>query len=171
MKEELFNAIKTMDEKTIINIIEKNPNCINWRDKYGATIMMHAAQLGSHMILEKIIDKCAKLSDFDINQKIPDTMMTPLMFAAVGGHIECVKLLIKTSGIDPDQTNLNGFTAIMLAAKHGHKNCVEQLLPISDLTKTDSMQKKTVLEWAQDVELKTLILNGCQPTAHRAPGM
>lgn len=60
--------------------------------------------------------------------------MTPLMFAAQEGHVECVRLLLE------DKDNLNAFTdveygggeginALVMAAWSGHLECVKLLKP------------------------------------------
>ena len=58
---------------------------------------------------------------------VMDTLgLTPLMWAALRGHEECVNLLLK-AGSDANKRNNKGFNALKIAEIHGHEKCVASL--------------------------------------------
>lgn len=63
-----------------------------------------------------------------------DEKSKALRWAAVGGHVECVILLIPVS-------NPKAFSsdALRVAAYHGHVECVKALIPVSDPKASDSV--------------------------------
>lgn len=48
------------------------------------------------------------------------------MTAAINGHIDCLKVLLK-AGVDTDSIVYKNKTALMWATEKGHSNCVEVL--------------------------------------------
>lgn len=52
---------------------------------------------------------------------------TPMMLAALKGHVDIVKMLI-AKGADMEARNETGLTALMYAASNGHKDVVETLI-------------------------------------------
>lgn len=66
-------------------------------------------------------------SGVHINQ-VNDNGLTALMFAAQGGHLEGVELLVGTNNIAINQAKNNGATALMFAAQEGHQKVVKALL-------------------------------------------
>lgn len=76
-------------------------------------LLLEAAKFGNTPEVQRLVQ----------NADINDTF-EPLIQAAQGGHLECVKLLVDTSKY------LNN-DALCAAAKNGHAQCVEHLIPIS----------------------------------------
>lgn len=54
--------------------------------------------------------------------------MTPLAAAAAGGHVECIRILMKHGGAKPNSPDHNGETPMHHAAANGHAHCVVELL-------------------------------------------
>ena len=68
---------------------------VNWMDKNGKTALNQPAGIGQANCVEKLIESGA-----EINSGSPP----PLMAAALNGHVECLKLLIR-EGADLDTPN------------------------------------------------------------------
>lgn len=96
-----------------------------WSDaKKGRTELMRKSRWGSSAdIIQYLIDRSGKES---INIK-DNYAWTALMFAAIKGHSDIVKVLLD-NGSDINAKNDDGKTALMLAAIKGHTNVVKQIL-------------------------------------------
>jgi len=71
-------------------------------------------------LLKKINDINAASNDFDGK--------TPLMWAVLQGHEQCVTALLQHPRINPDIQREDGVTALMVAASQGHAQCITALL-------------------------------------------
>jgi len=76
-------------------------------------LLVEAAKCGNTSEVQRLVQ------DADLN----DTF-EPLIQAAQGGHLECVKLLV-------DRSKYLNNDALCFAAKNGHAQCVEYLIPMS----------------------------------------
>jgi hypothetical protein len=57
---------------------------------------------------------------------------TPIMLAAVGGHLEVVDALLNFEDVDLNAEDANGKTAAVLALEHGHTGVAELLQTVDD---------------------------------------
>ena len=94
----------------------------------GKTALMSAAWRG-HVECVEVLCK-ARGIDLNIKER---TGNTALMFAVECGHDECVKVLLDSAqGIDVNEVNIFGYTALMLATKGSsmpaHFNCIDALI-------------------------------------------
>jgi ankyrin repeat protein len=55
---------------------------------------------------------------------------TPLYFAATNGHIEVVRYLVESCGVDVDSADMHGGTALMRSVEHGSMPSVICLLEL-----------------------------------------
>lgn len=51
-----------------------------------------------------------------------------LHFAAVGGHLHCIKVLLEEGGVNVNTPGPSRMTAVALAAAYGHQDVVEYLV-------------------------------------------
>ncbi|KAF3936609.1 Inversin [Dactylella cylindrospora] len=94
------------------------------RDKFDRGAISYAAESG-------FVEGLRKLLSLDIESaRIAslDTGMTPLMFAAAGGHEECTNLLATRSFRTLKDADSKGYTALMHAIIEVHKGVVRILL-------------------------------------------
>ena len=78
---------------------------------------------------------------------------TALVSASIGGHLPCMKLLIR-EGSSLDHTDKKGMTPLMHAAIHGRAGCVKLLL----LSLGDSEKQKRLLRFRDERGLTALDL-------------
>ncbi|PUU77724.1 hypothetical protein B9Z19DRAFT_985847 [Tuber borchii] len=64
----------------------------------------------------------------------PPTPLTPLLWAASGGHDGVVKLLLEREGVSPDRPDNGGRTPLSWAASAGHDRVVRLLLGREDIS-------------------------------------
>ncbi|MBA2627652.1 MAG: ankyrin repeat domain-containing protein [Gemmatimonadales bacterium] len=102
---------------------------------------------------------------------------TPLMFAAAGGHTECVRLLI-TAGADPMRRATYGHaprrTALEIAIEYGRLECVGALLdagvPINGTWRVGRSALETAVRFGREDILRCLLARGADPN-QRAFGL
>jgi len=84
----------------------------------------------------------------DANRK-DSAGLTPLTWAARGGQVEAVELLLRQEAVDPDKPDNKGNTPLSWAAINGHESVVGQLLDRKDVNpdKPDN-SGNTPLSWA-----------------------
>ena len=87
-----------------------------------ATALHHAAFNGNTKICEFLLDHAA-----EIDIRIPDTDVTPLMWACTAGHFSVVKLLIER-GADPCQVEAQDYNSAFHAVHTGNTPLVHYLL-------------------------------------------
>ncbi|OIQ20693.1 MAG: hypothetical protein BM556_01775 [Bacteriovorax sp. MedPE-SWde] len=105
---------------------------INMSDSFGSTCLYFAAFKGNNSIIRELV-KDQKLEVFKANA----AGLNPLMMAARKGHLNTVKIIIKSdySGGRHDINNQDsqGWTALMYAASNGFSEVVSELLDIKDI--------------------------------------
>eukprot|EP01060_Flectonema_neradi_P037680 TRINITY_DN765_c2_g1_i1.p1 TRINITY_DN765_c2_g1~~TRINITY_DN765_c2_g1_i1.p1 ORF type:complete len:648 (+),score=70.39 TRINITY_DN765_c2_g1_i1:70-2013(+) len=87
-----------------------------------ATALHHAAFNGNEKICEFLLDHGA-----DIEARIPETEVTPLMWACTAGHFSIVKLLIER-GADPCAVEAQDYNAAFHAVHTGNTPLLHYLL-------------------------------------------
>ena len=75
----------------------------------------------------EIVASLVEVEGCDINQT-DCTGSTPLVWAALNGHGEVVKILLGRGDVGPDKLNKDGRTPLWCAAENGHERVVEILL-------------------------------------------
>jgi uncharacterized protein len=83
--------------------------------------LIEVARIGDFLEVDRYLNKGA-----DVNCRDKDGL-TPLIWAAIQGHEEIVRLLLERGG-ELEAKNHNGDTALMWASVMGHKDVVELLL-------------------------------------------
>lgn len=83
--------------------------------------LIQATRIGDYLGVERHLNQGA-----DVNCRDRDGL-TPLIWAAIQGHEEIVRLLLERGG-DLEARNHNGDTALMWASLMGHKDVVELIL-------------------------------------------
>lgn len=100
-------------------ILLDHPNTrVEVRTVQDESPLMLAALKGYTEICKKLVDRNA-----DVNK----TGWTPLHYAATGGHIPVIRLLLENHAYI-DAASPNGTTPLMMAAKYGNAAVVKQLL-------------------------------------------
>ncbi|KAK6517030.1 hypothetical protein TWF506_006908 [Arthrobotrys conoides] len=117
----------------------------NISDKDGKMLLSYAAEHGLLGVLEILL----KNNTLNINTPDNLTNMTPLMFAAKQGFVECVRLLLNEPYLAIDRRDRNGYTALHLATLEGHFETVQLLLSHgADISAEEPSRKLTALHMA-----------------------
>ncbi|CAG0920269.1 unnamed protein product [Notodromas monacha] len=99
------------------------PDLVTTANKMGNTCAHIAAEKGSAEVIKELL-KFNKHAATSARNKSSDA--TPLHFAASGGHVELVKILLDNGASVTDE-NKTGETPLHLAARYGHLGVVEAL--------------------------------------------
>ena len=83
--------------------------------------LMEVSRIGDYLAVDRYLHEGA-----DVNCRDKDGL-TPLIWAAIQGHEEVVRLLLERGG-DLEAKNHNGDTALMWASLMGHKDVVDFML-------------------------------------------
>ena len=75
-------------------------------DARPANLLLEAARAGDAEGVKRLL----KVSGEDVNQVDPEMGATPLMYAAVFGHTECVQLILSAPTVDVNMADKNGCT-------------------------------------------------------------
>ncbi|MEY6432477.1 ankyrin repeat domain-containing protein [Thioalkalicoccus limnaeus] len=129
----------------------------------GAPLLLTVAEQGDLTTLDDLLARRQILVD------VRDSCdWTPLMKAALNGHLEAAARLIM-AGAAIDAEDSGGYTALMLAASNNHRTVVEYLLAEGAMVDhQESTQGVTALIWAAKLghreTLGTLIDGGADIT-------
>jgi len=113
--------------------------------------MVRAAWDGNLARLTELMAAAEEPSLFNISTSGEGT---PLMSAAEGGHVDCVRALLPRS--NPRARDEDGDTALIVAAFSNAVECVAALASVSDANAVDS-DGKTALLWAASRENKGIL--------------
>jgi uncharacterized protein len=83
--------------------------------------LMEVSRIGDYLAVDRYLNEGA-----DVNCRDKDGL-TPMIWAAIQGHEEVVRLLLERGG-DLEAKNHNGDTALMWASLMGHKDLVDFML-------------------------------------------
>ena len=123
-------------------------------DEYDEALVK-AAQTGDSDVLRLLID-----AEVNVNKADSDGD-TPLGWAAMKGHLECVKLLLATEVINIDSLNKQGLSALYFSILNGHRECAIALVEAHAAVNTPDSDGKTPLFIAceqDDLEIVQLLL-------------
>lgn len=153
-------------------------------DEYGNTALHRAAALGHPKMIKALIELGAKPTATNKQHETPlmlavkegqmeaihvlytyydqkfdqdDEGNTLLYSAAMNGHEETVRLLLKKSKEEINRKNDAGKTALMIAAEYGYPEIVKQLLQAEADPALKSKEGKTALVYAKKWKHKEII--------------
>ena len=135
----LHLAVLEPSPKAALVLIEWIKTDVNQLNKKGESALMLAALKGNQQIAEKLIKKGG-----DVNK----TGWTPLHYAATGGWIPIINLLLENSAYI-DAGSPNGTTPLMMAAMYSTSAAVNFLLQEGADPAIKNQQKLTALDFAQ----------------------
>ena len=122
--QQLVDALKVIDPKEIDHTLED-----------GKTALMLACKIGNPMTAKVLLGAKADPTLCDLRQPPNSDGFSPIMHAALFGHVECVATVLRHAGQDKAlhqallrEHNGNYFTAMHLAASHGQRRVVQLLL-------------------------------------------
>ena len=106
--------------------------------------LLHGAASNGHLELVRELLKRGASVD------LPTGLVnhTALMYAATGGHLSTLLLLLQYSA-NPDLQSNGGTTALMLAARGGHEACVKALLRAKANTELLNESGDIAQQWAE----------------------
>ncbi|KAI9684320.1 MAG: hypothetical protein M1822_005793 [Bathelium mastoideum] len=108
-----------------------------------------AARYGLNHIIEMLLEQNYRSGNMNIDSK-DSYGLTPLSWAATGGHKAVILLLLATGKTEIETRDNNGWTPLFLAANNGHAAVVELLLATGkvDLGAKDVQDGGTLLSQA-----------------------
>jgi len=169
--DDFFEGLKTDEARVVANVLARgfDPNTLSFDGQYplvlairrpspavldlllrtkGLRAEVRTAKDESPLMLASMagmVEVCKRLIalDADVNK----TGWTPLHYAASGGHIEVIKLLLSHSAyIDAESPNLT--TPLMMAAMYGSPQAVEVLLAEGADANLKNQKGMTALDFA-----------------------
>lgn len=135
----LYLALREPSPKAAQVLIDWPKTDVNRLNANGESPLMLAALKGYQDLAEKLIRKGA-----DVNK----TGWTPLHYAASGGHLSLISLLLENSAYI-DAESPNGTTPLMMAAMYGTPAAVKLLLREGADPQLRNQQKLSALQFAQ----------------------
>lgn len=114
----LFIALKEGSLKVAEVLVDFPKTHVEWRSPQDESALMIASLKGNTALVRKLVAR-----DSDVNK----TGWTPLHYAATGGHVDVIQLLLDENAyIDAESPNKT--TPLMMAAKYGNLDAVKLLL-------------------------------------------
>ena len=117
----LFHSIRKGEVKEVELLLDKGVD-VHADDRVGWPPMVRAAEYGQLTIVQTLLARGADPLKGTIGNRLP------IHFAAEGGHVAIVSLLLRQPGVDPNLKDYTGQTALFKAANGGHHEVVELLL-------------------------------------------
>ena len=121
--EKFLKAILSGNDQDLEQLISEVDLTLD--DETGISALHYAAEAGNMTALNLILST----SKINVNKATLQSGSTPLMQAAMNGHVEAVKSLLE-SGADASITSRCGYTALMMAVEGGHSECIDVFLPL-----------------------------------------
>ena len=135
----LFLALQDESVKAAQALIDWPKTDLNRLNDKGESALMLAVLKKQQDLAEKLVKKGA-----DVNK----TGWTPLHYAATGGHLAIISLLLENSAYI-DAESPNGTTPLMMAAMYGTPEAVQLLLEEGADPQLKNQQGLTALQFAQ----------------------
>ena len=118
-------------------VCEAGAGAIGWADDDGEPAICIAARRGALGAVKALLDAGA-----DPNTAAPHSLMTPLIRAAGGGHVDVVKLLLG-KGADVNAQAAGRFTALTAAVDYAEPELVRLLLEAGAQTRVKPADGRT----------------------------
>lgn len=116
-------------------------DCINIKDKYGATALHKSAVKGSRDMVEILLSNGAEIDCQDYN------LFFPLQLSVLYGNREVVQYLLER-GADSNIKGLNGLTVLHIASENGSLDILNMLLKFGQKLDVVTDNKDTLLHSA-----------------------
>jgi serine/threonine-protein phosphatase 6 regulatory ankyrin repeat subunit B len=130
---------------------------LRYVDRDGWTACSRAAQSSNGLIMQRLIAADPSLAD---RRTLKGN--TPLMIAAMSGHVEVVRMLATaTAGVDINATTNKGISAVLFASQRGHVHVVQLLIQQGadiNLTMVDGTSALMVSAWKGHRAVAALLL-------------
>lgn len=127
-------------------LLDWNKTDVNLLTPQGESALMMAALKGHLALARRIIERGG-----DVNK----TGWTPLHYAATGGHVEIIKLLLEASAYI-DAESPNGSTPLMMAAMYGTAEAAKLLMEEGADPSLKNEKGLTAIDFAQQANRKDL---------------
>ncbi|KAL1966752.1 hypothetical protein VTN77DRAFT_3949 [Rasamsonia byssochlamydoides] len=108
------------DDKSVVEKILKDGISVNFSDEYLGNALHAAVYRGNTDMIQLLLDNGA-----DVNSGCGNS---PLLAAAIKGHKEAVRVLLKQRDIDINFENSQNQTPLLVASQKGHTEVVRLLL-------------------------------------------
>ncbi|KAI3382144.1 hypothetical protein SNEBB_011137 [Seison nebaliae] len=167
-------------------LIEMNNVDVNKPSDSGITPLLMVAEVGWPDVLEKLINKGAKVHVAPTGIRAEEAKIagsTPLIGATKYNHPQCLQILLKNRA-NPNHQNQSGISALMLAAEQGYGSCVQalvdhgahlELAPQGDTALSMNLSGQTPLFCAAKEGhvsiVKYLLVKGANPNARNHYGI
>lgn len=115
--DDFLNAVKTGDSREVRQLLRRGVDA-NTTDAAGHSVLHIASRDGVLEVARVLVAAGADVDRRNKNQE------TPLMMAALGGHLSTVQFLLSKDA----QINQPGWTALLYAATNGHVEIVRLLI-------------------------------------------
>lgn len=135
----LILALSETSLKVAEVLIDAKGTDLNFLSPQGESALMYAALKGQLALAAKLIQRQA-----DVNK----TGWTPLHYAATGGHVELIRLLLDHHAFI-DAESPNGSTPLMMAAQYGSTGAVKLLLEEGAEPEQRNQQGLTPMDFAR----------------------
>jgi uncharacterized protein len=183
----LVAAVKAGDVETARQLLDTGASA-SQRDELYIPVLFWAAASGNEALLELLLDRGAPPDDFGLagytplaaaarfghtetasrllahhsqaNAAGPPYRITPLMCAAMGGHVGLARLLLLSGAEIDRQDSADGFTALMHATASKQKEAVALLIAYKAnpyIKSHDDVGLYELVSYAADPELAKLI--------------
>lgn len=120
---------------------------LNIRNKYGETAIMLASYHGQTDMVRQFYVKGAEINHHGWN---------PLLYAASGGHLDTIKLLLLGEA-NINATSDNGTTALMMAVRGNHLDAATLLLDNGADPGIKNEQGDNALSWAEKRDHQNIV--------------
>lgn len=121
----LMFAIFKGNARIVKQLIDKGAN-VKARDNEGTSVFLYACGFGDGNIIRMLLVKDRSL----VNDKITDSNINGLHYAASLNNLETINFLIKNVDMNINDRDLNGCTALYYAAYHGKKEAYNLLIKL-----------------------------------------
>jgi ankyrin repeat protein len=143
----LILALREPALKIVAALLESPLTQVEFRTANDESALMLAALRGYTQVCEQLIARNA-----DVNKP----GWTPLHYAATGGHVKIVELLLENHAYI-DAASPNGSTPLMLASKYGTSDVVIKLLEAGADPLIKNSLQLTALDFAMDVQRDDIV--------------
>lgn len=160
----LILAVRGNNIEVVKQLIENGADP-NEKDLYGATAFHFAAKEGYVNIVKLLIEKGADVSikvNYDDDESGTPPSETGLMLASRNGHTDVMQLLLAAKGVDVNDQNVRGSTALHFTALHGKTAAANLLVEFRADVKIKNRFGWTPLHFAArngHVEIMALLLS------------